>query len=297
MRSANARLVNVAVGLLALGLVGLGIAGNVPGAIQAASQSAGYWPAPASAGAGQYYDKPAAVPGSIPVVPAPVVEAGPTSTLATLASRYQTSAEELAWANLLPAGINPRPGRPLLIPPKGPAVLVRVLPGENLQTFADRFRVATGVVLNYNNLSGDQLVANSFLLLPKAASPSSLPVQDFLPVQVGVPEVVPSTPRAANPFPWGQCTYWVARQRMIPWQGNAINWWSEARAFGVPEGRVPVAGAIAVFGIGYYGHVAYVTRVLPNGSWEQSEMNVYGLGVEDTRTMVPGEDNFVGFIY
>ena len=297
MQRINSRLVHGAVALLAIGLVAAGLLGGTPGGIQAASQSAGYWPAPAAAGAGLYYDKPAALPGSIPVVPAPVVDAPAATSVTALAVSHGTTAAELAWANQLPAGAAPRAGQPLLIPPPGPAVLVRVLPGEDLQSFAARFRVSAGVVLNYNNLSGEQLTPNSFLLLPRAASPSSLPVQDFMPLQPGVPEVAPSTPRSPNPFPWGQCTYWVASQRYVPWEGNAIAWWAEARAYGVPEGLVPVVGAIAVFNIGYYGHVAYVTKVLANGSWQQSEMNVYGLGVEDTRTMVPGEDAFVGFIY
>ena len=297
MQRVNSRLVHGAVALLAAGLVMVGLLGGTPGAIQAASQSTGYWPAPAAAGAGLYYDKPAAVPGSIPVVPAPVVDATSTASLATLAASHGTSLAELAWANQIPAGASPHAGQPLLIPPSGPAVLVRVLPGEDLQSFAARFRVSTGVVLNYNNLSGSQLAPDTFLLMPRAASPSSLPVQDFLPMTAGVPEVTPSQPRSPNPFPWGQCTYWVASQRSVPWQGNAIDWWAEARAYGVPEGLVPVAGAIAVYDIGYYGHVAYVTKVLANGSWQQTEMNVYGLGVEDTRTMVPGEDGFLGFIY
>ncbi len=297
MQRVNSRLVHGAVALLATGLVLVGLLSATPGAIQAASQSTGYWPAPAAAGAGLYYDKPAAVPGSIPVVPAPVVDASSNASLATLAASHGTSVAELAWANQLPAGAPPHAGQPLLIPPGGPTVLVRVLPGEDLQSFAARFRISPGVVLNYNNLSGSQLAPDTFLLMPRAASPSSLPVQDFLPLTAGVPEVAPSQPRSPNPFPWGQCTYWVASQRSVPWQGNAIDWWAEARAYGVPEGLVPVAGAIAVYDIGYYGHVAYVTKVLANGSWQQSEMNVYGLGVQDTRTMVPGEGGFLGFIY
>jgi surface antigen len=40
-----------------------------------------------------------------------------------------------------------------------------------------------------------------------------------------------------------------------------------------------------------------VTKVLPNGSWEQSEMNVDGLGVIDTRTISPSSGYFLGFIY
>jgi surface antigen len=102
---------------------------------------------------------------------------------------------------------------------------------------------------------------------------------------------------AADPFPWGQCTYWVASQRYVPWSGNAINWWGAAQSFAVPEGQVPVVGAIAVFDNGYYGHVALVTNVLADGSWQQSEMNVYGLGVVDTRTINPDEGDLVGFIY
>ncbi|MGH7698788.1 MAG: CHAP domain-containing protein, partial [Candidatus Dormibacteria bacterium] len=182
--------------------------------------------------------------------------------------------------------------------PSGPTVLVRVLAGETLSSFSSRFRVSTGVVLNYNSLtSGTTLAPDSFLLMPLAVSPTSLPAADFVPLEVGVPEVTPSRPSAANAFPWGECTYWVASQRQVPWRGNAIAWWGNAQAYGAPEGQVPVVGAVAVYDNGYDGHVAYVTKVLPNGSWVQSEMNVAGFGVVDTRTMSPGMDGFVGFIY
>jgi len=294
----NLRLTHATVILVACGVLFVGLLSGAPAGIQAAAQSAGYWPAPASFQAGQYYDKPAAVPGSIPVLPAPMVTASAGATLATFAARYQTTTEELAWANGISAGQTVKSGQTLLVPPAGPTVLVRVLPGETLTSFAARFRVRTGVVLNYNNLSTvGQLAANSFLLMPKAVSPSSLPSADFLPTGVGLPEVIPSKPSAVNPFPWGQCTYWVASHRYVPWNGNAIQWWSAAQRYGQPEGQVPVVGAIAVYGGTYYGHVALVTQVLPNGSWQQSEMNVYGLGVLDTRTMSLGQDTVIGFIY
>ncbi len=294
----NLRLTHATVVLVACGLLLVGFLSGAPAGIQAAAQSAGYWPAPASFQAGQYYDKPAAVPGSIPVLPAPLVTAPSSSTLALLAARYRTTGQELAWANGIDAGKVIKQGQTLLVPPPGPTVLVRVMPGETLTSFAARFRVRTGVVLNYNNLSTlGPLTPNSFLLMPKAVSPSSLPSADFVPTGPGFPEVVPSKPTATNPFPWGQCTYWVASQRYVPWSGNAIQWWSAAQRYGQPEGQVPVVGAIAVYGGTYYGHVAFVTQVLPNGSWQQSEMNVYGLGVLDTRTMAPGQDGFVGFIY
>ncbi|HEY6538897.1 MAG TPA: CHAP domain-containing protein [Candidatus Dormibacteraeota bacterium] len=286
---------------MVLAACGLLIAGWISASrngIQTVSTSASYWPTPASALAGQYYDKPAAVPGSIQVLPAPVVSVPLGASLASMAGKYGTTVEELEWSNRLTQGSSVIPGQDLLIPPAGATVLVRVLPGETLTSFAARFRVSPGVVLNYNSITaGATLAPNSFLLMPAAASPTSFPSQDFVPAALGVPEVTPSKPEANDPFPWGECTYWVASQRYVPWSGNAVNWWANASAYGYPEGQVPVVGAIAVFDNGYDGHVGYVTKVLPNGSWEQSEMNVDGLGVEDTRTISPAMGYFVGFIY
>lgn len=284
--------------LAACGLLVAGWISASRNGIQTVSTSVSFWPTPSASLAGQYYDKPAAVPGTIQVVPAPVVSAPLGATLATLAAKYQTTPEELAWSNRLTEKATIGTGQDLLIPPAGATVLVQVLPGETLSSFAARFRVSPGVVLNYNALTAATTLApHTFLLMPSAVSPTSLPSTDFGPAQVGVPEVIPSTPATVDPFPWGECTYWVASQRSIPWSGNAINWWVNAQAYREPEGPVPVAGAIAVFDNGYDGHVAYVTKVLPNGSWEQSEMNVDGLGVVDTRTITPALGYFVGFIY
>ena len=284
--------------LVACGLLLAGWISASRNGIQTVSTSVSVWPTPSASLAGQYYDKPAAVPGTIQVVPAPVVSAPLGATAATLAAKYQTTPEELAWSNRLSVRSTIAAGQDLLIPPPGPTVLVRVLAGETLSSFAARFRVSPGVVLNYNALtSGTTLEANSFLLMPSAVSPTSLPSSDFMPQQVGVPEVTPTKPAAVDPFPWGECTYWVASQRYIPWSGNAVNWWWNSQAYGAPEGQVPVVGAVAVYENGYYGHVGYVTKVLPNGSWVQSEMNAPGLGVVDTRTVSPTVGYFLGFIY
>ncbi len=294
----NRVLAHLSVLLAAVGLLLMGLLSASRGGVQTVSSSAGVWPSPAAFQAGQYYDKPAAVPGSIKALPAPTITVSAGETLQTVAAKYDTTPDELAWANGLGAASQPAVGQSILIPPAGQTVLVRVLPGETLSAFASRFRVSSGVVLNYNNLNPNaSLSGGSFLLMPSAVSPTSLPSADFQPVRPGVPEVVPSQPDSPNPFPWGQCTYWVASQRYVPWQGNAVNWWANAQGFGAPEGQVPIVGAIAVYALGYYGHVALVTSVLSNGDWVQSEMNVQGLGVVDHRTMSPGEDNLIGFIY
>src|SRR5262249_22244529 len=38
-----------------------------------------------------------------------------------------------------------------------------------------------------------------------------------------------------NHFSFGYCTYYVATRRYVPWFGNAIDWWPNARSYGYPE--------------------------------------------------------------
>ena len=99
-----------------------------------------------------------------------------------------------------------------------------------------------------------------------------------------------------NRFVAGQCTWYVANMRNIPWMGNAIEWWPNARAAGFAEGQTPQVGAIMVTSESGYGHVALVTAV--NGSsWTVTEMNYNGPFVTDSRTLSPGQTPLVGFIY
>lgn len=102
-----------------------------------------------------------------------------------------------------------------------------------------------------------------------------------------------------NHFAYGYCTWYVATRRDVPWMGNAIDWWPNARAMGYQEGQTPEVGAIMVTSEGdpSVGHVAYVTAVNPNGSWTVSEMNYAAWDVVDTRTLSPGFSYLVGFIY
>ena len=100
-----------------------------------------------------------------------------------------------------------------------------------------------------------------------------------------------------NHFAFGYCTWYVASRRYIPWFGNAIQWWPNARAYGYPEGQTPVVGAVMVTRESYLGHVAYVESVNGDGSWTVSEMNYVAWDVVDRRTIFPGQVPLVGFIY
>jgi surface antigen len=100
-----------------------------------------------------------------------------------------------------------------------------------------------------------------------------------------------------NHFAYGYCTWYVANRRYIPWFGNAIDWWPNARAYGQPEGQIPRVGAVMVTRESAYGHVAYVEAVNADGSWYVSEMNFAGWNRVTTRTVRPGQVPLVGFIY
>lgn len=90
------------------------------------------------------------------------------------------------------------------------------------------------------------------------------------------------------------CTDYVHSKRPdVPIYGNAgYNWVGAAQAQGKATGSTPQAGAVAVTN----GHVAYVDRVNPDGSYVVSEMGWnYQAGNFNQRTVQPGE--FGAFIY
>jgi surface antigen len=100
-----------------------------------------------------------------------------------------------------------------------------------------------------------------------------------------------------NHFSYGYCTWYVANRRFIPWFGNAIDWWPNARAYGQAEGQAPKVGAVMVTRESGYGHVAYVESVNADGSWTVSEMNFVGWNRVSGRTIHPGQVPLIGFIY
>ena len=111
----------------------------------------------------------------------------------------------------------------------------------------------------------------------------------------------------ADRFAYGQCTWYVATRRCIPWSGNANQWYGAAAAMGYNEGHVPVVGAVVVFwpggdGASGVGHVGYVEAVgpdngIPPGDFRMSEMNFGGWGRVNYRILPGNSPGIQGFIY
>lgn len=114
-----------------------------------------------------------------------------------------------------------------------------------------------------------------------------------------------------NHFAYGQCTWYVATRRCVPWMGNANQWFGNAAALGYQEGHTPQPGAIVVFwpggdGASSIGHVGYVEAVgpagdVPAGAFLLSEMNFSGFGGGwarvSYRTLPNNSSGIQGFIY
>jgi peptidoglycan DL-endopeptidase CwlO len=110
-----------------------------------------------------------------------------------------------------------------------------------------------------------------------------------------------------NHFAFGQCTWYVATRRCIPWMGNADTWFSAAAADGYAEGHQPEVGAVVVFwpggdGASRVGHVGYVEAVgpadgVPAGEFKLSEMNFAGWDRVSYRILPNNSSGIQGFIY
>jgi CHAP domain len=153
----------------------------------------------------------------------------------------------------------------------------------------------------------------AFLLMAGAVVASVLPASDpgsTAPVD-GVPPLgkviaesdalLPWVPVNGYPdrFPYGECTYWAAKNHLVTWNGDADVWIIGALLKGVPITSVPSVGAIVVYGAGHgYSSVGHVAIVVAAGgdSYTVSEMNYLGLGIVDERTISWPDPHVLGFI-
>lgn len=252
--------------------------------------------------------KPVGIPTSAPVSHAPTLYTVQTGeNVGAIAAKFHVTVSDIRWSNgELFSSDAVTVGQQLVIPPV-PGVVVTVKAGDTLQSLANAYHVDPATISDFNRFRDTQLTAGTMVVIPGGVGPN-FPPPPAAPVYTNVffgnfhltlgAPVGKYTPTG---FPYGWCTWYVATRRPVPWRGNAIDWYSNARAMGFPVGSQPRVGAIMVdteSPIGL-GHVAYVENVYPDGSWQISEMD-YGMwGVTDQRLIHPGQlgGELIGFIY
>lgn len=97
-----------------------------------------------------------------------------------------------------------------------------------------------------------------------------------------------------NGYVPGNCTWYVKSKRpdIGNFWGDAHSWLASAQADGFETGSKAKIGAIAVSFEGYYGHVAYVEKITPQGI-VISEMNYGALYAMNTRTVSESEFKYI----
>ncbi len=225
----------------------------------------------------------------------------PGDTASTIAASFGITTNTILWANNISSYSLIRPGDELIILPTT-GILYRVRSGDTIGSIAKKYSAKTDDVIAFNSLPADgQIKIGNRLIIPDGSMP------------------IPTTPKPSrttsyaygpgagksHAFPWGQCTWYVAQRRVVPWSGHAKSWIANAQAMGysVCYGNTcaPQAGAIISTRENswlsrLYGHVAYVEAV--NGDWVTiSEMNYYGLGVKTVRTIHRSDGRIRGYVY
>ena len=243
--------------------------------------------------------KPLDLPTSAEISHTPMAYVvGKGETLDSIAAKFSLTVDQIVWSNpRLASSQTVSTGQRIVLPPV-PGVVVFAGPKDTLASLATLFHVTPQAIVDFNYLRSDTLTPGQAVVVPGGhgpdlSAPSSANNYGGYSVRVGG-----SAGGWSNgTFPYGYCTWYVATRRHVYWDGNASDWWPNARRAGRPEGQTPEVGAIMVTWESSYGHVAYVEQVNPDGSWVVSEMNFVAWGVVDHRTIHRGQVPLIGFIY
>jgi surface antigen/transposase-like protein len=221
-----------------------------------------------------------------------VVQQGDTPS--SIAASFGITTNTLLWANKLKETSIIRPGDELIILPVS-GVLHRVKNGQTIDWIAKHYKAKSEEIIAFNNLPADgSIQIGQKLVIPDGQMPAPARPK---PTRIASRSYAGPGTGKSHHFPYGQCTWYVAQKRFVPWSGHAKSWLANARAAGYKTGTIPRRGAIIVTRDNWwYGHVGYVEAV--NGNWVTfSEMNYLGWGVKSVRTLHVNDPKIRGYIY
>ena len=228
----------------------------------------------------------------------------PGDTVSSIAMEFGLSPQSILWANKLSLTSVIKSGQKLVILPVD-GMQHTVGNNETVSAIAKKYKAKIDDIIAFNSLPADgQIKSGQELIIPGGVMPVA-PARTPLPSSRSLASVVSGVITKfenglkSHTYPFGYCTWYVAQRRYIPWSGNAISWLDNAKKYGFPVGKTPVAGAIiATKELPGYGHVAYVESVSSDGKWVTiSEMNAPYWGKKTVRTLPTNYKNIRGYIY
>jgi len=234
-------------------------------------------------------------------------------TVGSIAKEFNVTVKTILWANDIDDVKKIKPGDKIFILPVV-GLKHKVKSSDTISKIAKKYKADEKKIISFNGLPADgRLKVGEEIIIPDGQKdepqrrPSHILQQrryyagtESVALSDGKrkPSIIDKNPksRGRHNFPYGQCTWYVAQHRYVPWGGNAGTWLYHARAYGAKTGKTPKVGAIVVTSESWYGHVAIVTKV-KNGSITIKEMNYKGWAVVSSRTLSIKSRKIKGYIY
>jgi surface antigen len=212
-----------------------------------------------------------------------------------IASIFGITTNTLLWANNLSPTSRIRIGQELTILPVS-GVKHAVKKGDTLDAIVKAYKGDAEKTIALNGLpaNGNLAVGQEIIIPDGQKSIQYIPASARTYASYTQEELGPYGSTSRN-FPWGQCTWYVAQKRYVPWNGDAKNWLANAKAYGFEIGTEPVVGSIVSTRESIYGHVAYVEEVGEN-TITISEMSL-GRGIKRIRILNQDDWRIRGYIY
>lgn len=221
-------------------------------------------------------------------------EVQPGDVISEIAVAFGISTNTILWANNLGIWDYIKPGQKLSILPVS-GILHTVKKGETLDKVVKNYKGDLETTISFNGLpASGNLAVDQKIIIPNGEKAGSYRPRTF------ATSTYNNFPRPyaneSHKFPWGQCTWYVAQRRYIPWSGHAKTWIYKAPQYGFATGNEPRIGAIIqTRENSYYGHVAYVENV--EGNYITiSEMHL-GQGIKKVRMLNKNDWRIIGYIY
>jgi len=222
-------------------------------------------------------------------------------TLSDIALNFGINIYTLIWANKLSLNSVIRPGDELIILPVN-GILHKIRSGETVSSIAKKYKADANEIISFNSLPLDgKIEIGQEIIVPGGIMPSKPKPKKTYATYYNSKNKF----KGSHHFPYGQCTWYVAQKRKVPWGGHAKDWLKNAKIYGysvcIGSYCKPKKGAIVVLRDGgwlarRYGHVAYIERVEKN-RFLVSEMNRIGWGKVSVRWINYGSKNIRGMIY
>lgn len=223
-----------------------------------------------------------------------VYEVQSGDVISEIAAAFGISTNTLLWANNLSVWDYIKPGQKLNILPVS-GILHIVKKGETLDKIVKTYKGDLDKTITFNGLpASGSLVIGQQIVIPDGEKAG------YVQPRIYATSTYSDFPRPyaneSHKFPWGQCTWYVAQRRYIPWSGNAKTWIYKAAEYGFVTGNEPKIGSIVqTRENSYYGHVAYVESI--DGEYiTVSEMHL-GQGIKKVRVLNKDDWRIIGYIY